>query len=42
MVNAGLKNLLQQARMATKDENILLKNKVDLLEADIKSNKQEA
>ena len=28
--------------MATKDENILLKNKVELLESDIKDNKKEA
>ena len=32
MVNAGLKSLLTQARMASKDENLLLRNKVELLE----------
>ena len=41
MINAGLKNLLQQAKMASKDENLLLKNKVELLEGDIRENKKE-
>ena len=41
MINAGLKNLLQQAKMATKEENQLLKGKLELLESDIKSTKKE-
>ena len=42
MINAGLKSLLTQARMATKDENLLLKSKVEMLEEDLKQNKAEA
>ena len=42
MLNAGFKSLLMQAKMATKDENLLLRNKVDMLEEDLKQNKVEA
>ena len=36
MLNAGYKNLLTQSKMATKDENLLLRNKVEMLEDDLK------
>ena len=36
MLNAGFKSLLMQAKMATKDENLLLRNKVEMLEDDLK------
>ena len=42
MLNAGYKSLLTQSKMATKDENLLLKNKVEMLEDDLKKKKEEA